>query len=533
MSEAPPNLDGVLNRLRALLMLLVLGTVACAGPAPDPDFPPTPAAPHGAATASATTAGPDRPQLAVPMVVPGSTPAPKGRDGSGYLDQRVRWDPCTLANRTFECAQVLAPLDWTTPDELAISLFLLRSRATQAPRLGTIFVNPGGPGEPGSALAARFPRTGLEQYDVVGWDPRGTGQSAAVQCADGEFLDDFFEVDTSPDDPGERAAYIEANRRLGQSCLERSGRLLQHISTLDTVYDLDLLRRLLDEDQLNYFGYSYGTKIGSRYAHLFPARVGRMALDAAVNVTDSEEVIQAVGFERALEAFAEWCVAQRCELGTSPDEVLRSVTGLFDDLDARPLPVGERRLTQSQALTGVLVMLYGSTEQYRTLLAAIDRARAGDGALLLQLADSYNSRSADGSYDSRQTAFNAIRCLDKADEGLAGADRAADRQNEKAPVLGPYFGPDYTCPTWPVPPRPPDPPVRAVGAPPILVIGTTGDSATPYEFAVGMAEQLESGVLLTFDGPGHGAYGGNSECVDRAVVAYFTGDGPPPEQTCR
>lgn len=467
-------------------------------------------------------------------MVPGATSAPSGDNGTGYLTQRVSWSSCTLGNLTFECARVLTPLDWTRPDDGGITLFLLRSRATKSPRLGTIFVNPGGPGEPGSTLAARFPRAGLEQFDIVGWDPRGTGQSAAVECANGRTLDEFFEMDNSPDDEAERQAYIEANQRLSQTCLERSGRLLQHISTVDTVYDLELLRRLMGDDRLNFFGYSYGTNIGSRYAHLFPDRVGRMALDGAVNVTGSEDVVQAVGFERALAAFAEWCVAQRCELGTEPQQVIGAVTGLFDDLDARPVAVGERQLTQSLGVTGVVVMLYGSgDQQYRTLLAAVSRARTGDGALLLQLADFYNSRSADGSYDSRQPAFAAIRCLDKADQGLRGADRDAVSQSEKAPVLGAYFGPDYTCPTWPVAPRTAEPPVEAKGAAPILVIGTTGDSATPYEFAVGMARQLESGVLLTFDSPGHGAYGGNSECVDEAVVAYFTGDPPTADQTCR
>lgn len=522
----------MLKRARAVLLTLVLGLVACAGPMrPDPDFPAI--VPSDGVTVDGSAA-PDRPSPPIPEGVPNSTPAPAGEDGRAYLNQNVRWLPCSWGGRPFECGRILAPLDWGEPDTLAISLHLLRSRATQMPRQGTIFVNPGGPGEPGSTMAAWFVRDGLERFDIVGWDPRGTGRSAAVECADGDALDDYFATDISPDDQSEREKLIEANRQVGSSCLERSGRLLQHISTIDTVRDLELMRHVVADERLNYFGFSYGTNIGSRYAHMFPDRVGKMVLDGAVNVTGSQEdVIQAVGFERALNAFADWCVEQQCPLGADRAAVVRSVTTLFDELDARPIPVGERQLTQSLAVTGVLSLLYGSGAQYPALLAGITRAQAGDGTLLLRRADSYNSRSRNGDYGPSGMAFNAIRCLDKPDDGLTEADRRAELQNEKAPILGPYFGPDYVCPTWPVPPRPAAPPVTAVGAPPILVIGGTGDSATPYENAVRMAGQLDSGVLLTYDGPGHGAYGDASECIDKAVVAYFTGEQPKADQICR
>lgn len=514
--------------LVALAMMFAL--VACAGPLrPAPHFPGTAGSGKGSGGADAA---PDRPSPSIPPVVPSGGPAPAGAAGSGYLNQPVRWAPCSSGGRPVECARILAPLDWADPDALAIPLFLIRSRATQSPRHGTLFVNPGGPGEPGSTMAAWFQKRGLEGFDIVGWDPRGTGRSASVECAGGKVLDDFFEVDISPDDEAERLAAIEANRRVGLSCLERSGRLLQHVSTIDTVRDLELLRHLVGDERLSYFGSSYGTDIGSRYAEMFPHRVGKMVLDAAVNVTGSDE-IQAVGFERALTAFAEWCVTRRCVLGADRDAVIRSVTTLFDELDAQPLRVGDRHLTQSQAVTGTISLLYGSGDQYPRLLAVITSAQAGDGGPLLGQADSYNARSADGNYGPATMAFNAIRCLDETDEGLAGADRSAAEQSAKAPILGRYFGPDYACPTWPVRPLPPVPPVTAAGAPPILVIGGTGDSATPYEYAVGMADQLQSGVLLTYDGPGHGAYGDRSGCIDRAVVAYLTGGEPKAGQICR
>lgn len=465
------------------------------------------------------------------MRVDGITSAPPGRGPERYRQQPLTWAPCGGPEQ--RCARVLAPLDWSDPDGAALTLFLLRVPATREPRLGTIFVNPGGPGEGGSGLAARFQREGLEQFDIVGWDPRGTGRSTPIRCATGDDMDAFLEVDVSPDDEAERRRVITASERFGQFCLENSGRLLENISTLDTVADLELLRALVGEEKLNFFGYSYGTDIGSRYAHTHPDRVGRIALDGAVNVTDSEDVIQAVGFDRALEAFADWCAAQQCSLGGDRDEVLRAVTDLFDRMDQRPLPVGDRQLTQSLAVTGVVVALYGTEPEWRLLQNAVQRARGGDGGLLLQMADFYNARDDSGDYDTRLTAFNAIRCLDEADHGIAGAERRAEVQTEKAPVLGPYFGPDYVCPTWPVRPAPKPEPVVAAGAPPILVIGSTGDSATPYEFARTMARQLDSGVLLTHDGPGHGAYGGRSDCIDEAVVRYFTQEPSTDDETCR
>lgn len=484
-------------------------------------------------TAPPERTSPDRPRIHIPdLPVPGMTNPPPGAGVGRYAEQDVRWQTCTQGDQEFQCADVLAPLDWAEPDTRAVTLFMVRIPATKQPRRGAIFVNPGGPGEPGSLLAPRFHREGLEDYDIVGWDPRGTGQSTPVRCADPKELDRFFETDVSPDDPGERQELIDVNREFGEACVENSGRLLEHISTPDSVADLDLLRQLVGEERLNYFGYSYGTDLGSRYADTYPDRVGRMALDGAINVTDADDVTQATGFDRALSGFAEWCVAQRCSLGGDPQAVERSVTGLFDRLDAQPLAVGDRVLTESLGMTGVIVMLYGAEDEWRMLLSGVERARDGDGALLLQLADFYNARR-DGTYDTRPLAFSAIRCLDRGDEGLAGADRRLAEETARAPVLARYLGPDYVCPTWPVPPIAQPRPVQATGSAPILVIGTTGDPATPFEFAENMASQLDSGVLLTYEGAGHGAYGGKSSCVDAAVARYFTSPEAPRPQTCR
>lgn len=527
--------------LIAFLALLFLA--ACAGsPADSPSGTPTPPLPGATApkadgastTASPAPTSPDRPTPEIPDArPPGVVAAPAGMGPQRWTGQSLQWGACPAGARPeAECAEVLAPLDWTDVDGEAVTLFLTRIPATRTPALGTLFVNPGGPGEPGAPLAGAFRRQGLEQYDIVGWDPRGTGRSTPVVCARGEAMDDYLSIDMTPDGDAERAALIESHRAFGQSCLDGSGRLLQHISTLDTVRDLDLLRGLVGDEKLSYFGYSYGTDIGSRYAQEFPDRVGHIALDGAVNVSGSE-VLQVAGFERALGAFATWCAERQCGLGRTPVAVTGSITGLFDALDAEPIPVGNRELNQTLAVTGVFMMLYSPSDNWGTLSAAVEQARGGDGALLLRLADFYNARANDGSYDTRQPAFVAIRCLDRADDGLAGADRRAEEEIRQAPILGPYSGPTYDCPLWPVAPNPKPEPVVAAGAAPILVIGTTGDSATPYEFAVGMADQLESGILLTYEGSGHSAYGGASSCVNEAVVGYFTGPPPADRTVCR
>lgn len=454
---------------------------------------------------------------------------PAGAGMDRYVHQTPEWTSC---GEGVQCAQVAAPLDYAAPDGQAITLSMLKSPATAQPRLGTIFVNPGGPGEPGKGLARRFARTGLEAYDIIGWDPRGTGDSTPVVCGDNQSIDRYVAMDQSPDDEAERAAYLQATKDFGAGCAEHSGPLLQHVSTMETVRDLELLRVLVNDAQLNYLGYSYGTNIGARYAQMFPDKVGHLVLDSAVSLTDDTEVIQAQGFDRALGNFADWCVRQKCSLGPNRDAVIGSITALWDKLDSQPLQVGERKVTQSIGVTGVIVNLYGREASWRTLLRAVQAAQTGDGRMLLNLADFYNGREPNGNYDTRMLAFPAIRCLDKADFGVAGADRKLREDITKAPITARYFGPDYLCPTWPVPPAPrPETPV-AKGAKPILVIGTTGDSATPYEYAQTMARQLESGILVTYQGEGHGAYGGKSACVDQTVVKYFTAEPPTGDLTC-
>lgn len=515
-------------------LLSVVMVAACAPGetlgGPGGDRLPSASTPVGPASPSpAPEDSPDRPQPEVPDAMPeGFVEPPAGLGAERYSGQRLSWQACG-AN---QCTTISTPLQHSDPDGQAITLSLLKVPATAEPRLGTLFVNPGGPGFPGTSLATNLERAGLEQYDVIGWDPRGVGGSTPVQCFQGEDVDAYVALDTSPDDTAERQALIVANRSFGQSCLERSGPLLQHISTLETAADLDLMRGLVGDEKLNYLGYSYGTYVGSVYAEMFPDRVGRLVLDSAVDITEDDQVTQAAGFDRALVSFADWCLAQRCELGADRAAVLEQITTVFDATDVQPMPTGsERRLTQSLAVTGVVYLLYSETS-WPQLREALELAADGNGDALLFYADSYNQRERDGQYGQSTFAFPAISCLDHPDEGLDAADEQWEADQQVAPIFGKYFGPSLACPVWPVEPDVlPDPPTGA-GADPILVIGTTGDSATPYEYAVSMADQLESGTLLTLEGEGHGAYGDGNACVDQAVVGYLV-DGTVPEPDAR
>ncbi len=514
-----------LPRLSLLVAACAL-LVACDAPQPTPSAPVEGQIPISAVPGPAV----DRPRLdPVTPDVAGLVAGLPGGDLGPYLEQELDWTDC---GDNTECADVLAPLDYADPAARAVTLSLRRKPASAQPRLGSLFVNPGGPGASGKDLAARFAADGLEQYDIVGWDPRGTGDSTPVRCLTDAEADVYTSLDSSPETDAERVALIQAQLDFGEACWERNGALLEHISTIETVRDLDLLRRLVGDEELHYLGYSYGTQVGATYAELFGQHTGRLVLDAAVDITDDQEVIQAMGFDLALGNFAQWCADQQCRLGTDRQQVLSTITGLFDRLDGRPLQTGERSLTQSLAVTGTAAMLYGGEDAWPTLAAAVDAAVRGNGSGLLWGADVLNSRDEEGHYDAMFYAFPAISCLDDGTErGVLDADRLWQEDQRKAPVFGRYFGPQYGCSLWPVrPARQLD--LRGADAAPLLVIGGTGDNATPYQQAVTMAEQLESGVLVTYEGEGHGAYGGKSECVDRIVVDYLV-DGTLPEDGTR
>lgn len=472
---------------------------------------------------------PDRQKLDVAgPEVPGFTDAPAGQGLQRYLNQQVDWGRCDSGGEGFgyRCARVIVPLDWNDPDGRAITLAMRMRPAENGNSDETLFVNPGGPGGSAQDFVGSIDTTGLEDYTIVGVDPRGSGDSTPVVCGDLEQTDALEDADWSPDDQAETDALVAVNKDFAAQCREHSGALLDHISSIENAYDMDLVRVLLGQRRLNWYGVSYGTWLGAVYAELYPDHVGRMVLDSAVNVTDRDSVSQADGFEQALDAFADWCAGSSCGLGEDREEVLGAVSSLLDGLDGRPLAVGGRMLTQTLAVNGILMFLYQDTSSYPDLAEAIGRARSGDGDHLLRAADTMNGRG-DGGYEQLAYSFPAIGCADATDRGVEAAiDDWRDDDHAAAPVLGRAMGVGLSCPTWAAEPAA-QIRITAADAPTILIVSNTGDSATPHEYAQWMREQMPTTVLVSRQAQGHGAYGEGSGCLDGAVTGFLADDAVP------
>ncbi|MFF9725678.1 alpha/beta hydrolase [Streptomyces gardneri] len=466
--------------------------------------------------------------------------APESGALKRYYGQKPKWRECGVTG--FQCATLLAPLDYAKPDGGDVELAVSRIRATgPGKRLGSLLVNPGGPG--GSAVGylegyagIGYPAPVRARYDMVAVDPRGVARSEPVECLTGPRMDAYTQVDQTPDDMAETNALSAAFKEFAAGCQKRSGKVLPHVSTVETARDMDILRAVLGDEKLSYVGASYGTFLGATYAELFPGRVGRLVLDGAMDPSLSALELnrdQTAGFETAFRAFAADCVRkQDCPLGTesaaAAGEALRA---FFRDVDEKPVPTGEsRELGESLATTGVIAAMYdeGAWPQLRE---ALTRAIGGEGSGLLALADSYYEREADGTYANLMYANAAVNCLDlpAAYAGPADAEKAVPSFEKASPVFGEGLAwAALNCTYWPMRPTGSPHRITADGAAPILVVGTTRDPATPYKWARSLAAQLSSGTLLTYEGDGHTAYGRGSDCVDTAINAYLL-EGTPPQ----
>jgi pimeloyl-ACP methyl ester carboxylesterase len=482
----------------------------------------------------------------IPEAAPSSTTA-KAPDTSGvsaellpYYEQKVDWSSC---NSTFECAKITAPLDWSDPSAGDIELSVIRSRATGGTATGSLLVNPGGPRVSGVAPiratldVAVGPLT--VSFDVFGFDPRGVGESTAVKCYDAADMDSYlFDIVSAPRGSDAWTTEITDNHRaFAEACDKNSDGILPYITTENSARDMDLLRGVLGDEKLNYLGYSYGTFLGATYAELFPDRVGRLVLDGAVDPSVSAlelSTIQGVGFESALRAYMADCLkGQDCPFRGTVDEAMADLGTLLASVDRDPLPAADgRELGADSLMTAIVAALY-SDESWPYLTQALTDALAGDPKVAFLLADFYYDRE-DGRYLDNQTeAFRAYNCMDYPVDATTDQKAAADALlAEKAPTVAPYWsGPD-PCAEWPYPATGVRKPIAAEGAAPIVVIGTTNDPATPYEWAVSLADQLSSGVLVTRVGEGHTGYNKGNACVDDAVVAYFE-KGTVPEDGLR
>lgn len=460
---------------------------------------------------------------------------------SRYYDQVLEWTTCGEE----QCADATVPLDWAEPDGASITIAMRRIPASSGEPVGSLLVNPGGPGRSAIDTVSYFrqvvSRDVLAAYDLVAFDPRGVQHSSPVTCVDPPQLDELAAwVPDFSTDAGIAEA-IERNGEFGRACLDRTGPLLGHVDTQSAARDMDVLRAALGDEALTYLGFSYGTELGATYAALFPDRVGRMVLDGALDPTlDSGKVAagQAAGFENSLRAYVTDCQAgPSCPLEGDADAGLARIARLFERLATNPLPAAEgRELTSSLAFSAVAAALY-TQSSWPLLTQALGKAiDEGDGSVLMQLADSYYGRQPDGTYSSNQNeAFSAILCLDERPSAEPEQMRADAAEIAKvAPTVGLFFSyGGAACAQWPVPVVGPLESYAAEGAAPILVVGTTNDPATPYAWAQSLADLLSSAVLLTFEGEGHTAYGRSNECVEDAVDTYLlTGEAPADGTTC-
>jgi pimeloyl-ACP methyl ester carboxylesterase len=469
-----------------------------------------------------------------------STPAAEDVDAAlkPYYGQVLNWTDC---GDGFQCADATAPLDWQNPGSDKITLALVKHPASgPGARLGSLLVNPGGPGGSGYD----FVKDSLDfavgdklqaQYDVVGFDPRGVGRSTPIKCfSDAEK--DAYIYDVLPAERGSQQ-WIDANTasstQFAAACDRNSGGVLGHVDTVSAARDLDLLRAALGDSSLNYLGYSYGTFLGSTYADLYPQKVGRLVLDGALDPRSSNfdvSVGQAVGFENALKAYLADCLAgSSCPFDGSVDDGMAKIGQLLGQVDASPIRATDgRELGSSSLLTAIIYPLYDATA-WDYLSDMFSDVMAGNADYAMQFADGYNGREPDGSYKDNSTeAFMAINCLDYA---YTNDPAVVQKQNADlaaaAPTIGPWWSyGDISCDVWPHKTTRTPHAVTAEGAAPILVVGTTGDPATPYAWAEALAEQLSSGQLITFVGEGHTAYG-RSDCVKEVVDSYFL-DGTVP-----
>lgn len=467
---------------------------------------------------------------------PDAREAPSAQLQSFY-DQEIDWEGCE-GDR--ECATLEVPVDYADPGGATIDLALLRVPASGDAQ-GSLVVNPGGPGAPGTDYAAaagqvlRQPL--LRAFDVVGFDPRGTGDSSPVDCLSDEELDAYLAGDPDPDDAAEEQQYAADVRAFGRGCAA-AGEVAAHVTTAEAARDMDVLRAALGESTLTYLGASYGTKLGATYAELFPDRVGRLVLDGAVDVSLDNRRLgleQAEGFETALRAYVQNCVdtTESCFLGDSVDEGLATIEGLLADIEESPLPTSEDRdLAIGNAFYGIVAPLY-NRDYWFILSAALGSALDGQGQALLELADLYSSRGAEGYTDNSTEANVTINCVDDPSSVPFGKVREAYPAYEEAsPTFGRIFAWSLTtCRGFTL--RSSEEPldIRGEGAAPILVTGTTRDPATPLVWAEALAEQLESGVLLRRDGDGHTAYNSGNECVDTAIEAYLLEGEVPADPT--
>jgi pimeloyl-ACP methyl ester carboxylesterase len=475
-----------------------------------------------------------------------------------FYGQDLSWGGCSsfattprdrkaYADPGLQCAYVNVPLDYANPNGRVIKIGLLRRPASDtAHRIGSLVINPGGPGGSGMSTAASLADEVKNndvgrRFDFVGFDPRGVGSSEPqVVCRtsaerDAERLMNL-NVDTSPAGVERTESQEKAD---DAGCVTRTGKdVLANIGTREVVRDMDVMRSALGDEKLTYLGYSYGTRIGAGYAEVFPKNVRAMILDGAVDPAQdpiSQLVDQGRGFQKAFDAFAVWCAGRaECALGQDKGQAVSKFQALVRPLIDQPIAVADgRKLSYTDATTGVVQALYLS-DLWPTLNRGMQELTQGHGDTLMRLADIYNGRSQDGSYSTEMDVFQAVLCVDNPPIKDPNVARDVDAQYRKvAPFLDTGKPPSSAldnCGFWPVPPTSGPHHPQTPGLPTAVVISTTQDPATPYQAGVNLAKDINA-RLLTFEGTQHTAFLQGNNCVDQAGIGYLVSLQLPAEGT--
>lgn len=455
----------------------------------------------------------------------------------------IGWESCGQ----IECATFAVPLDYSKPDGRTIDLSLIRIKARKPElRVGVLLANPGGPG----ASANEFVRIwrGLlasdirDRFDIVSFDPRGVGESSPIVCHDS--LQALVAADPDPDTDAEWEQAKAESKRFADACATKYGDILPYLGTKNVARDMDRIRESLGEQTLNYVGYSYGTSIGAVYADMFPQHIRAMVLDGGTNLALTFEDVnrtQMIGFERAFEAYLADCGANSCAIATNGTDPRTTVNAIIASAERSPIPAkgADRPAGPGEVQLGIISAMY-SKRSWGSLTRALQDAAAGDGTGLVRLTDSYLQREGDGSYPNLLEANAAVNYVDNQCPKDPEAYRSlGERFAKDAPTFGRSAATaGLTCAYWPAKPDPVNAP-KGKGAPPIIVVATTNDPATPYEWGRALSQQLESGVLVTHRGEGHTIYAQGNACIDSVVNAYILtlavpavgtscGNGPPP-----
>lgn len=461
---------------------------------------------------------------------------------AAHADGTLTWEKCG----SIECATFAVPMDYANANGRTIDLSLIRIKARQQDRrIGVLLANPGGPGASANDFTKvwRLVLAGeiRDRFDIVSFDPRGVGESSPILCH--QNLQDLVAVDPDPDTDAEWEHAVAESKEFADNCAKKYGDLLSHLGTKNVARDMDAIRAAMGEQKINYIGYSYGTTIGAVFADMFPEHIRSMVLDGGTDLSLSFEDVnrtQMIGFERAFDAYLADCRAKLCAIAKNGDP-RAAVEQIMAAAEAKPIPAkGEDRdAGPGEVELGIISALY-STFSWPSLTRALDDALDGDGAGLVKLTDSYLQRESNGDYPNLMEANAAVNYVDEECPKDPNAFRSLGKEFAKdAPTFGPSAATSgLTCAFWKATPDPLHAP-QGKGAPPIIVISTTNDPATPYEWGKALSEQLEAGILVTHRGEGHTIYAQGDSCIDGVVNTYLLtlavpaantscGNGPPP-----